>query len=59
MHALARLRGQRVANAQAWSGDDVPVDAVATSDAVIRARVRARPHFHGASVALTTSRRDA
>jgi hypothetical protein len=37
MHALARLRGQRIANAQDWRGDDVLADVVATSDAVIRA----------------------
>jgi hypothetical protein len=54
-----RLRGRGVANAQAWRGDDAPVDAGAMRDAAIRARERARPHFYRASTALTMSGRDA
>jgi hypothetical protein len=59
MHALMRLRGQRVANAQDWRGHDAPVDVGAAFDAAIRARARVCPHFQGASAALTASRRDA
>jgi hypothetical protein len=54
-----RARGRRITNEQAWRGAGAPPHAVACSDAVIRARVRVLPHFHGSRRRLTTSRRDA
>ena len=54
-----RLRGRDDANAQDWRGDDAAARAVATSGAVIRAWVRAFPHFHSPRARLTIPRSDA
>jgi hypothetical protein len=59
LHALMRLRGRDEANAQDWRGHDAAARAVATSGAVIRARMRAFPHFHGPRERLTIARPDA
>jgi hypothetical protein len=59
LHVLMRLRGRDDANAQVWRGRDAAARAVVTSGAVIRARMRAFPHFHGLWASLTIPRSDA
>jgi len=59
LHVLMRLRGRDDANAQVWRGHDAAARAGATSGAVIRARMRALPHFHGPWARLTIPRCDA
>jgi hypothetical protein len=59
LHVLMRLRGRDDANAQVWRGRDAAARVVVTSGAVIRARMRAFPHFHGPWARLTIPRSDA